>query len=154
MLEHLSLSRVFHHHKHSCRVVEPAIQTDDIGVSRASAFPPIDPYLSGFMIYNQPNPLINPPQFPFGPESASLMLRYDPFEDISIPAESHLPAWLVPGRLSQSDLLLVTGRCEYKPLPSGRPISKSVRLQSRDGPALSHQHIARLLTIAACLSHS
>jgi hypothetical protein len=92
------------------------------------------------MIYNQPDPLSNPPQFPFGLESASQMLQYDPFEDILIPAGSPLLAWLEPGRRSQSDLLLVTGRCEYEPLPSGRPISKSARLQSRDGPALSYQH--------------
>lgn len=34
LLEHLALSRILHHHKHSRRVMEPTIQTYDIWMSQ------------------------------------------------------------------------------------------------------------------------
>jgi hypothetical protein len=36
MLEYLSLSSVFHHHEHPCRVVEPAKQAYDVGMPELS----------------------------------------------------------------------------------------------------------------------
>jgi len=154
MFKHFTLARILHHHEHPCRVVKPAIQPDNVGMSRTStslvskSLPELFHDLYSATVRTQ-----SPPLSPFGPGSASPKLRYGPFEDISAQARSLLPVSNAPDRLFQSGLRLATSQYLHEPLPSGRPISKSARLHSLDGPALPRQPSLRIYHDITCQSH-